>query len=114
MRWILVVALLASLCQGCFVFDELDKGQQIMDQHSPRAREKAAKREEAAAAPRSARAGAKQEEGTLEGLKKWWKKKREPAPPKRDPDDGVVRCQIGKTTHFTRKSDCMLRGGRVL
>ena len=114
MRWILVVALLASLCQGCFVFDELDKGQQIMDQHSPRAREKAAKREEAAAAPRSARAGAKQEEGTLEGLKKWWKKKREPAPPKRDPDDVVVRCQIRGSLHFLRKSDCMLRGGRII
>lgn len=114
MRWILVVALLASLCQGCFVLDEIDKGQRLMEQHSPRAREQAAKREEAAAAPRSARAGAKQEEGTLEGLKKWWKKKREPAPPKRDPDDGAVRCQIGRTTHFTRKSDCMLRGGRVI
>ena len=111
MRWILVVALLASLCQGCFVLEELDKGQQIMDQHSPRAREKAAQQEEASAAPR---AGAKQEEGTLDGLKKWWKKKREPAPPKRDPDDGAVRCQIAGTTHFTRKSDCMLRGGRVL
>jgi len=112
MRWILLVALLASLCQGCFVLEEIDKGQELMDQHSPRAREQAAEREEADAAPRSARAGAKQEEGILDGLKKWWKKKREPAPPKRDPDDGVVRCQIGRTTQFLRKSDCMLRGGR--
>ena len=113
MRWILLIALLASLCQGCFVLDEIDKGQQLMDQHSPGARKQAAKRKEAEEAPRSARAGAKQEEGTLDGLKKWWKKKREPAPPKRDPDDGVVRCQIGRTTQFTRKSDCTLRGGRV-
>ena len=94
------------------MLDEIDKGQELMDQHSPRAREQAAKREEASATPRSA--SAKQEEGTLDGLKKWWKKKREPAPPKRDPDDGAVRCQIGRTTHFTRKSDCMLRGGRVI
>ena len=93
------------------MLDEIDKGQQLMDQHSPRAREQAAEREKADAAPRSA--GAKQEEGTLDALKKWWKKKSEPAPPKRDPDDGAVRCQIGKTTHFTRKSDCILRGGRV-
>jgi len=114
MRRILVVALLASLCQACFVLDELDKGQQLMNQHSPRAREEAAQREEADAAPRTARAGAKQEEGTLEGLKKWWQKKREPAPAKRDPDDDVVSCRIAGTTHFTRKSDCMLRGGRVI
>jgi hypothetical protein len=112
MRRILVVALLASLCQGCFVLEEIDKGQQLMDQHSPRAPEEVAQ-QQAGAAPHIARAGAKREEGILEGLKKWWKKKREPAPPKRDPDDVVVRCQIGGTMHFTRKSDCLLRGGRV-
>jgi hypothetical protein len=111
MRRILVVTLLASLCQGCFVLEEIDKGQQIMEQHSPRAREMKAQQEEADADPR---AGAKQEGGALEGLKQWWKKKREPAPPKRDPDDVIVSCQIGGTMHFTRKSDCMLRGGRAI
>jgi len=114
MRWILIVALVASLCQGCFVLEEIDKGQELMDQHSPAAREQAAKREEASQAPSSARAGAKQEESTFDRLKKWWQKKREPAPPKRDPDDVVVRCQIDGTMHFTRKSDCMLRGGRTI
>jgi hypothetical protein len=114
MRRILLVALLASLCQGCFVLEEIDKGQQLMDQHSPTARERAARREEARKDPRSARADADQEEGTLAGLKKWWTKKREPAPPKPDPNDVVVRCQIGGSMHFTRKSDCMLRGGRVI
>jgi hypothetical protein len=114
MRRILLVALLASLCQGCFVLEEIDKGHQLMDQHSPRAREKAAQEKEAREAPRSARAGAKQEEGTLEGLKEWWKKKREPAPPQREPDDVVTRCRIGGTVHFVRKSDCMLRGGQVI
>ena len=96
------------------MLEEIDKGQQIMEQHSPRASEKRAQQEAAGAGPRTARAGAKQEEGTLEGLKKWWQKKREPAPAKRDPDDVIVRCQIAGTTHFTRKSDCMLRGGRVI
>lgn len=114
MRRILVVALLASLCQGCFVFDELDKGQQLIEQHSPRAREKAAQQEDAGASPLSARAGEKQDAGILARLGAWWKEKRKPAPPKRDPDDVVVRCQIGRTMHFTRRSDCMLRGGRVI
>ncbi len=113
MRRILVVALLASLCQACFVLEEIDKGHQLMEQHSPRAREMKAQ-EEADAGPRTARAGAKQEEGTLDGLKKWWKKKREPAPPKRDPDDVVVSCRIGGTLHYMRKSDCMLRGGQAI
>jgi hypothetical protein len=111
MRRILLVALLASLCQGCFVLEEIDKGQQLIDQHSPAAREKAAQREEARAGPR---ADAEQEEGPLERLKKWWTKKREPAPPKRDPIVVVVRCQIGGRMHFTRKSDCRLRGGRII
>jgi hypothetical protein len=111
MRRILLVAFLASLCQGCFVLEEIDKGQKILDQHSAGARAKAAQQEEAQA---SRGAGAKQEEGTLEGLKKWWAKQREPAPAKRDPDDVVVRCQIGRSMHFTRKSDCMLRGGRII
>ena len=114
MRWILLVTLLASLCQGCFVLEEIDKGQQIMDQHSPRAREKQVQQEEPSAGRSSARAGANREEGTLEALRKWWKKKREPAPPERDLDDVVVRCQIGGSMHFTRKSDCMLRGGRAI
>ena len=113
MRWIPIVTLLASLCQGCFVLEEIDKGQQIMEQHSPRAREKRAQEEEEATASRS-RPGAQEEEGTLEALQKWWKKKREPAPPQRDPDDVVVNCLIGGRTQFTRKSDCTLRGGRAI
>lgn len=111
MRRILLVALLAGLCQGCFVLEEIDKGQKLIDQHSPAAREKAARQAEAR---KAAQADAEQEEGTLEELKKWWAKKREPAPPKRDPDDVVVRCQIRGSLHFTRKSDCMLRGGRII
>lgn len=114
MKRILLIALLASLCQGCFVFDELDKSEQIVDHYSPAARKKAAQQEEAREASRSAHAGTKQEEGILEGLKKWWAKKREPAPARRDPKDVVVRCQIGGSTNFTRKSDCVLRGGRII
>jgi hypothetical protein len=111
MRRTLIVALLAGLCHGCFVLEEIDKGQQLMEQHSPRARELKAQQEQAEAPPRTS---AKQEAGTLEKLKQWWKKKREPAPPERDPSDVVVRCQIGGTTLFTRKSDCMLRGGEAI
>jgi len=114
MRWILVVTLLASLCQGCFVFDELQKGEEIMAQHSPKAREKPEAQEEASAARGSPGTGAKQQEGMLERLQLWWQKKREPAPPERDPADVVVRCQIGGSMQFTRKSDCTLRGGRAI
>jgi hypothetical protein len=114
MRRILVVMLLASLCQGCFVLEEIDKGHQIMEQHSPRAREKRAQEEEASARRSSARAGAGEQTGTLDELQEWWKKKREPAPPERDPEDVVVRCQVGGSVQFARKFDCMLRGGRPL
>jgi hypothetical protein len=116
MRRILVVTLLASLCQGCFVFEEIEKGQQIMDQHSPKVRAMKEQKEKETAASKTARAGARQEEegGILDDLQQWWQKSREPAPPERGPDDVVVRCQIGGSMHFMRKSNCKIRGGRVI
>jgi hypothetical protein len=112
MRWILPIALAALLCQGCFVFDELDKGQAIMDQHSP-TRSKGARAEAARKAEGSPQR-TEDEEGILERLQQWWTKVREPAPPQRDASDVVVRCEIKGNTHFTRKSDCRIRGGRAI
>jgi hypothetical protein len=107
----LPLVLVAWLCQGCFILDEIDAGNKILDQHSPNRR---AQQEAPAPTPRTA---AGEEEGFLEGavasVKSWWKKMREPAAPQRDPDDGVVRCTIGNRTQFTRKSDCIVRGGRI-
>ena len=108
----LVLGVLAL--SGCFVLDEIDSGQQVMKKHSPRVRAEEAKKKQAPAAP------AAEEEGTglLASVKGWWSEMRSPAKaegrPAWDPADVVVRCQLGNGTQFTRKSDCDVRGGRIL
>ena len=109
MRWLLPVAVLAWLCQGCFVLDEIDKGQALMDKHSPRNREKKAQQAEAQTAREAG-----DDEGVVQGLLAWWKEAREPAPVRRDPADVAVGCEVGGKVQFMRKSDCALRGGRTL
>lgn len=109
---LLATALVAWVCQGCFVFEELDKGQAIMDQHSGRK----AREEKAAAKPglRAARRVGKEDPNWIatwtEKVEGWW----QDGPPEPDPDDIVVRCGLGERTWFTRKSDCLVRGGRIL
>jgi hypothetical protein len=109
MRWLLPIALLGWLCHGCFVLDEIDKGHAIMDKHSPRKREEPAQ----PAAPRTSRS-AGEEPGIVQGALAWWKQVREPAPVRRDPDDVAVGCEVEGKMQFMRKSDCALRGGRIL
>jgi len=108
---LLLSLLLACLLQGCFVFEELDKGEALMDAHRPK------KPEAAKSSAPVARAG-KEEPGPLAGLSQslqdWWKAKSEPAAPQRDPADVPVRCEIDGRMSFTRRSDCQLRGGSIL
>ena len=92
MRLLAVLACVAFLCQGCFVLDEIDKGHEILDQHSPRVREA----QEKAAAEAERKSKPKGEgEGLLASVQGWWKKKQQPKLPERDPEDVVVRCQVG-------------------
>ena len=106
------LAALLLLAPGCFVLDELDAGRALMEQHSP----KKAEEKKPAAATRMASADTDQ--GLIDELQGWWKKKRreaeEASRPAPDPDDVPVRCRIGGRTHFVRKSDCALRGGQPL
>jgi hypothetical protein len=104
--------LIAGLCWGCFVFDEIDAGQKWMDDHSPNAERRGEE-----APPATALASArkpKSEPGMGDKLKQWWAKVTEPPPPPPDPNDVIVRCQLGAATHFTRKNECLLRGGKVI
>jgi hypothetical protein len=103
--------LAAWIGQGCFVLEEIDKGQAIMDQHSPNRRPAA--EEPAEAPPRRGKRGA-DEEGVLASVQGWWKQLNEPKPAQRDPNDVPVRCALDGSVQFVRSSDCALRGGRVL
>ena len=89
--------LLCLSLSGCFVFDELDAGQKIIEQNAPA---------KPAAAP--SQPGTAPQTGSG-----WWANAKSlrdtPAEPGSDP---AVACAIGKSTRFMRKSDCLSQGGR--
>jgi hypothetical protein len=116
MRDLLALSL-ACLClcgTGCFVLDEIDKGQEEMRKHSPAAKNDPAEQANAKqgsdgglsfAGLRKKGAGAI---GDLSG------RVEEALQPTLDPSNVVIRCQIEGRTEYTRKFDCQSRGGRVL
>jgi hypothetical protein len=110
----LLISLIAALCCGCFVLDELDQGEVLMEQASSRggANKKKAAAEAEAQAPRPrAPAGKGAGDGLLDTAKGWWSKLSAPAHTEPDPNDGVVRCRIDGSVQFMRASDCQVRGG---
>ena len=112
MRSAALLAALLFLVPGCFVFDELEAGRKLMEQHSPKTAEK---KPEPAKAAASRPSGAGDDGGLLAPLKGWLAERSAGSGgPQHDPDDVPVRCRIGSRTHFVRKSDCQLRGGRIL
>ena len=108
MRRVLILCAVAWLCQGCFVFDEIDAGMELMEQHSPK------KNEPKEPTRIAASSAAEEEPGFVERLREWYDARREAPPPERDPDDGVVRCNMRGVSKFMRKSECLLQGGDPL
>jgi len=113
--------LAVSFLSGCFVFDELDQAEQILDETT---RGKRLKREarEAARAPETTetteqkRAPKKPsgESGAVAKLQEWWDEATAPAPIPPDPNDSLVRCKLsGGGERFSRRYDCLNQGGRV-
>jgi hypothetical protein len=91
---LLVICLFAS---GCFVFDELDAGNKILDQISPKKAEPAPA--EKAPAPQAGSG--------------WWANAKTLSGPPSDPgNDPAVACTVGGSTRFMRKSDCLSQGGK--
>ncbi len=93
------------LC-GCFVFEELEAGEKLMEQNSPRA---AAKAEEAAKAATDGGAPAKPAGAA------WWSEARSLGRvPEAAPDDpnAPVSCRIQGAVRFMRRADCHSQGGR--
>ena len=109
------LALLAActLLSGCFILDELDNAEALMNESSKGARAKE-KAEEAAAAraPRPGPKGA-DDAGLMDRVSGYWNKATAPAPKPQDPENVLVRCELPGGTQFMRKYDCQLRGGRL-
>jgi hypothetical protein len=98
---------LGLCCTGCFVFDEIDSGREIMKKHSGRGPKGAAKVEEA-------EPEADEGPGLLARVQNFFAERREPSAPQRDPDDQIVSCELEDAVTFTYASDCLSRGGSVL
>ncbi len=101
-----LLLLVALLCGGCFVMDEIDDGLAIMEEHNPGPVTPSAATG-SDGAPKSAR----------ESLNEYYAKQRAKAStPTKSEDAGDVagQCRIGGSVQFTRRSDCQLRGGTFL
>ena len=107
------LTLVGFLGSGCFVFDEIDSGMEIMEAHTPAANKK--KKEEAAAqTTKDGEAPPTYSQVTQD----WWKDasslSKAPEEEGDAPDpNAMVSCQHGGKTFFARRSDCLARGGRA-
>ncbi|HVN40708.1 MAG TPA: hypothetical protein VMW19_21280 [Myxococcota bacterium] len=104
---VVVLALVAQLTSGCFVFDELDKGNKELDHYSAARNEKAREKqaEAAKAAPGQPEQGEKK--------KNWWETARSLSVAEKTPSDNPhVRCRVGGKDTFMLQSDCVSQGGQ--
>jgi hypothetical protein len=103
---VLAAVAVASLLSGCFVFDEIDKGQAIMEENSKKK----------PAAPAS-KAGARAKNAKASPTSSaWWSKAKiigkGPDPAQAGEPTALVRCRIGHGERFMRRNDCIAQGGR--
>jgi hypothetical protein len=96
------IVLASLLCSGCFAFEEIDKGYELMESHSPI--KKPAEEPEPTA----------QAKAQPDPRAQWWRTATTLEPRSADGDDPLVSCRLGGGTRFTRRSDCISRGGSVV
>ena len=104
---LLLPILAALLCSGCFVLDEIEKGQAIMTAHDGIDEAAQESLEETKGTPKTPR----------ERLAEYYAKQRAKASVSTkslNPADDLGRCRVGNKTQFMRRSDCKLRGGTFL
>jgi hypothetical protein len=117
----LAAILLSSLwLSGCFIFEEIRKGDALIEQHSAgwREKKKGMQQAETEAAKAEVETQTRQTQNTGPGVKDklsdWWRETVEEDPVKTDSSDKIVSCQVGGKLQFLRKSDCQLRRGRAI
>jgi len=111
---VLFAALL--LLPGCWVADELDQGDKLLEQHAGKRIKQAKAKKGRAEAPQAESEPARKSEGPgmLQELATWAGKKLEGPPPPPDPGDTPVRCFVGDRQLFTSRYDCEAQRGRVV
>lgn len=112
MRRLLTLALALPLVfgSGCFVFEEIDEGMKIMEAHTPEAN----KKKQQAAAAAAATPGGKPSPSYNQMVTEWWKDattlSTEPSP--EVAADPLIPCKHAGKTVYTKRSDCLARGGQ--
>lgn len=104
---LIALALTAILGLGCFVFEELDGAKKLLD--NPGFSEKQKREEKKSIARTEPEAAPKQEHSNRPSEGEWWKKTRTLT--SGELGDGLVRCELGGTTQFMHRPDCLARGG---
>ena len=106
MRRTLALVLTLVFGSGCFVIDEIDAGMKIMEEHTPTSQKK---QDEA-----KTRDGAKPST-YQKTVQAWWKDAKTLSTSSADrkaSDDPILPCTHRGKTVFTKKSDCIARGGQ--
>jgi hypothetical protein len=104
----LSLTLALAFLPGCFALEELEAGRAIMEAHTPAAEKR--KRAEAEEAKRE------KPQSYQELVGSWWKDANtlNVSPEQRlAADDPLVPCTHGGKTVYTKRSDCVARGGRA-
>ncbi len=109
---ILALALLTGPTSGCFVLEELSAGQKEMERYS-----KGRKKREAAEAALAAELDTETAEQSAHAYKdklgEWWGWGGARSLDTQDIDESIVRCQLGSSTQFMGRDDCLARGGKA-
>jgi hypothetical protein len=99
-----VLALTAVLGLGCFVLDELDAADNLMDK--PSFSDKQKKKPDVQEQPQPA---AEKVQANRPSVGDWWKKTRSLT--SGEVSNEFVKCELGGATRFMRRPDCLARGG---
>ena len=116
----LVAILFSSLwLSGCFVLEEIRKGDVLIEQHSVgwRNKKKSMREAEEESAKAEAEIQHHQARNTGPGVKDklslWWHETVDEEPVTVDRNDKLVSCKLRGKVQFVRKSDCQLRRGEI-
>ena len=110
-RQVLALALVAVLGLGCFVFDELDAAEDLMERpsFSNEKTKQPAKPREPDTPPQQPEAAPEKRLVDRLSEGEWWKKTRSLT--SGEVSDEFVKCELGGKTQFMRRPDCLARGG---
>ena len=104
---LVALALTTILGLGCFVFEELDAAKDLMD--NPGFSDKQQQPKKKPDSPEQPQAAPEKRHADRPSVGDWWKKTRSLT--SGEISDEFVKCELGGTTQFMRRPNCLARGG---